>query len=41
MSAALARSDEPREIDSPTFCHGQAGLLEITYSFARATGDDG
>ena len=41
LSAALARSDEARRIDSPSFCHGQAGLLAITSSFARATGDPG
>jgi len=28
-------------VDSPTFCHGRAGLLAITSTFARATGDDG
>ena len=41
LSAALARSDEARRIDSPSFCHGQAGLLAIASSFARATGDAG
>ena len=41
LSAALARSDEARRIDSPSFCHGQAGLLAIASSFARATGDPG
>ena len=41
LSAALARSDGARRIDSPTFCHGQAGLLAIASSFARATGDPG
>jgi lantibiotic biosynthesis protein len=41
LSAALARPAEVARIDSPTFCHGQAGLLAITATFARATGDDG
>ena len=41
LGAALARSGEGRRIDSPTFCHGQAGLLAVTSSLARATGDPG
>jgi len=41
LSAALARPAEVARVDSPTFCHGRAGLLAITSTFARATGDDG
>jgi hypothetical protein len=41
LRAALARSDQGRGIGSPTFCHGQAGLLAVTASFARVTGDPG
>ena len=41
LSAALARPAEVARVDSPTFCHGRAGLLAITSAFARATGDDG
>jgi lantibiotic biosynthesis protein len=40
LSAALARPAEVASTDSPTFCHGRAGLLAITSTFARATGDD-
>jgi hypothetical protein len=39
LSAALARPPEVAGTDSPTFCHGRAGLLAITSTFARATGD--
>jgi hypothetical protein len=41
VSASLARPAEVARVDSPTFCHGRAGLLAITSTFARATGDDG
>jgi hypothetical protein len=41
LSAALARSGRAPGTHSPTFCHGQAGLLAITATFARATGDPG
>jgi len=41
LRAALARTDQGRAVGSPTFCHGQAGLLAVTASFARATGDPG
>jgi hypothetical protein len=41
LSAALTRPAEVARVDSPTFCHGRAGLLAITSTFARATGDDG
>ena len=41
LRAALARTDQGRAVGSPTFCHGQAGLLAVTASFARATGDAG
>lgn len=40
MSAALTRPAEVAPAHSPTFCHGRAGLLAITSTFARATGDD-
>jgi lantibiotic biosynthesis protein len=40
LSAALTRPADVARIDSPTFCHGRAGLLAVTSSFARATGDD-
>ena len=40
LSAALARPGEVARVDSPTFCHGRAGLLAIASTFARATGDD-
>ena len=40
LSAALARPAEVARTDSPTFCHGRAGLLAIASTFARATGDD-
>jgi hypothetical protein len=39
LRAALARTDQGQGVASPTFCHGQAGLLAVTASFARATGD--
>jgi hypothetical protein len=38
LVAALARPPEVRRTDSPTFCHGQAGLLAVTATLARATG---
>jgi lantibiotic biosynthesis protein len=38
LSAALARPAGERRTDSPTFCHGQAGLLAVTATFARSTG---
>jgi lantibiotic biosynthesis protein len=38
MRAALARPPEHRGLSSPTFCHGIAGLLQITVCFARDTG---
>jgi hypothetical protein len=38
MRAALARPPDRRGLSSPTFCHGTAGLLAITASFARDTG---
>jgi hypothetical protein len=40
LSAALARPAEVARVDSPTFCHGRAGLLAITSTFARGTGDE-
>jgi class I lanthipeptide synthase len=40
MLATLRRPVEQRFIDSPTFCHGVAGLLQIVLRFAHATGRD-
>jgi hypothetical protein len=37
MRTALARPAGERLITSPTFCHGTAGLLQITMCFARDT----
>lgn len=39
MAATYRRPREQRAIDSPTFCHGVAGLLQITLRFANDTGD--
>jgi hypothetical protein len=36
--AALRRPVAQRHIDSPTFCHGVAGLLQIVLRFANDTG---
>jgi hypothetical protein len=38
MRAVYRRPIKERRIDSPTFCHGVAGLLQITLRFARDTG---
>jgi lantibiotic biosynthesis protein len=38
MQAIARRSIDARQIDSPTFCHGVAGLLQITLRFAHDTG---
>lgn len=38
MTAVYRRPIERRGIDSPTFCHGVSGLLQITLHFARDTG---
>ena len=38
MEDVFRRPIEVRRIDSPTFCHGVAGLLEITLRFACETG---
>jgi len=38
MSGVYRRAPEDRGIDSPTFCHGVAGLLQITLRFAHDTG---
>lgn len=38
MKAVLLRPIKERRIASPTFCHGIAGLLQITLRFARDTG---
>jgi hypothetical protein len=37
MKAVYRRPLHAREIDSPTFCHGVAGLLQITLRFAHDT----
>ena len=39
MMAVYRRPIAARAIDSPTFCHGVAGLLQITLRFANDTGD--
>jgi hypothetical protein len=38
MEAVYRRPLQERHIDSPTFCHGVAGLLQITVRFANDTG---
>jgi lantibiotic biosynthesis protein len=38
MEAVYRRPIAARQIDSPTFCHGVAGLLQITLRFANDTG---
>lgn len=38
MEAVFRRPAAQRRIDSPTFCHGKAGLLEIALRFANDTG---
>lgn len=38
MEAIFRRPIMERRIDSPTFCHGIAGLLQITLRFAHDTG---
>jgi lantibiotic biosynthesis protein len=38
MEAVYRRPLDVRRIDSPTFCHGVAGLLQITLRFAYDTG---
>ena len=37
MAAVYRRPMSERQIDSPTFCHGVAGLLQITLRFANDT----
>lgn len=39
MEAVFRRPVAERHIDSPTFCHGVAGLLEIALRFANDTGE--
>jgi hypothetical protein len=39
MAATYRRPRQQRCIDSPTFCHGIAGLLQITLRFANDTRD--
>jgi len=38
MRGVLARPPARRGLDSPTFCHGIAGLLQVTRRFATDTG---
>ncbi|MFJ6381109.1 lanthionine synthetase C family protein [Kitasatospora sp. NPDC092039] len=38
MEAVYRRPVAERRIDSPTFCHGVAGLLQVTLRFAHDTG---
>ena len=38
MEAIYRRPIDERRIDSPTFCHGVAGLLQVTLRFAHDTG---
>jgi class I lanthipeptide synthase len=38
MEAVYRRPISERAIDSPTFCHGVAGLLQVTLRFAHDTG---
>jgi hypothetical protein len=38
MAAVYRRPVPLRQIDSPTFCHGVAGLLQVTLRFAHDTG---
>ncbi|HEY0072293.1 MAG TPA: lanthionine synthetase C family protein [Chloroflexia bacterium] len=38
MEAVYRRPIAARSIDSPTFCHGVAGLMQITLRFANDTG---
>ncbi|MEV6956896.1 lanthionine synthetase C family protein [Streptomyces sp. NPDC051183] len=40
MRAVLRRPVARRRIDSPGFCHGVAGLLQVTLRFAVDTGDE-
>jgi len=37
LEAVYRRPQQERRIDSPTFCHGVAGLLEVTLRFAQDT----
>ncbi|MDQ4117142.1 MAG: lanthionine synthetase C family protein [Actinomycetota bacterium] len=39
MAGVYARPVAARQIDSPTFCHGVAGLLQVTLRFRQDTGD--
>jgi hypothetical protein len=41
MEAVYRRPIPARRIDSPTFCHGVAGLLQVTLRFASDTGSPG
>lgn len=39
MEAVFRRPREERQIDSPSFCHGVAGLLQVTLRFANDSDD--
>lgn len=39
MQAVYARPLAARALNSPTFCHGRAGLLQVTLRFAHDTGE--
>ena len=39
MQAVYRRPVHERQIESPTFCHGVAGLLQVTLRFAHDTGE--
>jgi len=40
MRSVLRRPVERRNIESPTFCHGTAGLLQVCLRFAHDTGSE-
>jgi lantibiotic modifying enzyme len=40
MEAAYKRMKDETEVDSPTFCHGISGILEITLRFLNDTNHD-
>lgn len=39
FKAVHARPEKLKDLNSPTFCHGMAGLLQMTWVMARDTGD--
>ncbi|HEY6988595.1 MAG TPA: lanthionine synthetase C family protein [Bryobacteraceae bacterium] len=40
LEAVFRRPSSTRQIDSPTFCHGMAGLLAVTLRFNQDTGGE-